>query len=63
MDQVLGQDEWVECVALIYRVLEVRLQFVKGNDMEDGKEDEEGVQDQGNNVRKGCECETHLARL
>jgi len=59
VDNVLRENQRVKSITLIDRVLEVRLEFVESNHMEDGKEDQEGIQDQGNNVGEGGEREGH----
>lgn len=60
VNQILREDERIQSVALIDRILEICLQFVESDHMEDSEEDEEGVQDQGCDVGEGCECEPHL---
>lgn len=59
MDQILWQNQWIKSITLIDRILEVRLQFVKSNDMKDSEEDEEGIQNQSQDVRKGCKSKPH----
>lgn len=50
----------IEAVALIDGVLVIRLQLVKDDYMEDGKEYEHSVRDQGDHVRDGRKVEGHV---
>lgn len=59
VEDVLGEDERVEAVALVDRVLVVGLEFVERDDVEDGEEDEESVDDERHDVRKRSERERH----
>ena len=60
VDKILRQDQRIKSITLIDRILEVRLQFVKSDDMEDSEEDEEGIQNQSQDVGKGCESKPHI---
>lgn len=59
VQDVLGQDQGVQTVALVDGILVVRLQFIKGNHVEDAEEDEEGIGDQGDDVGQGGHRERH----
>lgn len=58
----MRQTHRIQAVALIDGVLVVRLQFVEDDDMEDGKEDEDSVRDQGDHVRDSRKVEGHYFR-
>lgn len=62
VQDVLGEDQRVQTVALVDGVLVVRLQFIKGNHVEDAEEDEEGIGDQGDDVGQGGHRERHPDR-
>jgi len=55
----LWQHQGVEGGALIDRVLVIGFQLIEGNNVEDGEEDEEGVDDKRHDVGKRSEGEGH----
>lgn len=44
---------------MVNRILVICFQFVKGNNVENGEEYEEGVDDEGEDVGQGCKGEGH----
>ena len=60
MAGVLGQDERVERIALVDRVLVVVLQLVEGDQVPNREENQHRRQNQRRNVAKGGESKRHF---
>jgi len=56
---ILGQHQRVQAVALVDRVLVVRLKLVERDYVENGEKDEESVEDESHDVAERCKCEGH----
>lgn len=59
VENVLWQHQGIEGGALVYRILVVSFQLIEGNYVEDGEEDEEGVDDERHDVGECSEGESH----
>jgi len=60
MKSIFRQYKWVQIVTLINRVFVISLELIKCNDVPNGKEDEEGGKDEGDDVGKCSKGEGHL---
>lgn len=62
MKHIFRQNERIQRVALINRVLVVRFQLIEGNHMEYREKDQKCVDDQGHNVAECREVESHRSQ-
>lgn len=60
MNGVLGQNQRVQIVALVNRILIVGFKFIEGDDVPNGEEDEKGRKDERYDIAKRGESERHL---
>jgi len=63
VDCVFGKNQRVQIVALVYGIFVIRLEFIEGDDMPYGEEDEKGGENKGDDIAKSRESERHLHRF
>jgi len=63
MDGILGENQRVQIVALVYRVFVIGFEFIESDDVPDSEKDEEGGEDEGDDIAKSGESERHLQSM